>query len=44
MHELEQYCKDVQSNKVKYDSQELVRKVENFGDNLWKHLNDVSCC
>ena len=40
--ELEQYLKDVQEGKAKYDGKCIVDMVESFGDIMVQHLTDVS--
>ena len=42
VEELEQYLKDVQEGKAKYDGKRIVDAVDSFGDIMVQHLTDVS--
>ena len=41
VEELEQYLKDVQEGKAKYDGKHIVDTVESFGDVMVDHLTAV---
>ena len=41
VEELEQYLKDVQEGKAKYDGKYIVDTVESFGDVMVEHLTAV---
>ena len=41
VEELEQYLKDVQEGKAKYDGKHIVDVVESFGDVMVQHLTEV---
>ena len=41
VEELEQYLKDVQEGKERYDGQRVIDIIESFGDTMVQHLTDV---
>ena len=42
VEELEQYLKEVQEGKAKYDGKRIIDIVESFGDVMIQHLTEVS--
>ena len=43
VEKLEQYLKDVQEGKEKYDGKYIVDTIESFGDVMVQHMTEVGC-